>query len=78
MPRKRGVSRLPQQAAGETAAFRPEHQRRVHRRRRLLRQASDSQARLQVTADRAASKHFGDTCTRGKGGTLSRRSRRLC
>ncbi len=57
--RKGGVSREPRRAAPKPSAFRPEHQRRGRRRRRLLRHASDSQTLLQVTADRAASKHFG-------------------
>jgi hypothetical protein len=46
------------------------------RRRWLLRHATDSQVRLQVAAHRVASKHFGDSCSRGKAGPLSRRSRR--
>ena len=52
---------------------RSEHQRRGRRRWRLLRHASDSQIRLQVTADRVASKHFGRTRNRGKGGPASSR-----
>lgn len=49
-----------------SAAPRPEHKRRVRRRRRLLRQASDRQVRLQVTADWAVSKHIGGSPNRSK------------
>ena len=55
-------------AAISAAPFRPEHQRRGRRGRRLLRHASESQGRLQVAAGRAASKHFGDSRSRGKEG----------
>jgi hypothetical protein len=56
-------------------AARPEHQRREPRRRWLLRRASDSQMRLQVTAG-TASKHFARSRNRGKGGSARCRSRR--
>ena len=55
-------------AARPTRAHRPKHQPRGRRRRRLLSEASDSQVRLQVTADRVASKHIG-------GSVQSRQSR---
>ena len=56
-------------AAGTRAApTRPEHQRRGRRGRWLLRPASDSQMGLQAAADRAASEHFGDSCSRDKAG----------
>ena len=47
-------------------AGRPIRQRRWCRRRWLLRPASDSHARLQVTANRAASKHLGVSGNYGK------------
>ena len=52
----------------ETAEFRPVQQRRGRRRPSLLRHPSDSQVRLQVTADRAASKHIGSSRNHGKAG----------
>ena len=51
-----------------SAPPRPEHQRRGRRRQSLLRHASDSQVRLQVAADRTASKHFGRSRNRGNAG----------
>ena len=52
--------------------IRPFPQRRWGRCGSLLRRASDSQVRLQVTADRAASKHVGDSRNRGKEGPPAR------
>ena len=49
-------------------ACRPIRQRRGCRRRWLLRRASDSHARLQVTANRAVSKHLGVSGDYGKRG----------
>ncbi len=48
---------------GDSAHPRPEHQRSGRRRRWLLHHASDSQVRLQVTADRPASKHIAATAS---------------
>ncbi len=45
--------------AGQTSQIRPIRQRRRSRHRWLLPQASGSQARLQVPANRPASKHIG-------------------
>ena len=52
----------------DTPPFRPIQQRRGCRRRWLLRRASDSHARLQVTTNRAASKHLGVSGNYGKRG----------
>ena len=69
------------------APARPEHRLRGRRGRWLLRHASDSQTRLQAAANRAACKHFGDSCSRDKAGlsadpaedsTASRPEMRAC
>ena len=52
----------------DTPRFRPEHQRRGRRRRWLLPCASDSEARLQVAADRTGSKHIGGFRIAERGG----------
>ena len=52
----------------ETPGPRPLRQRGGRRRRWLLRHASGSPVRLHVTADRAASKHIGDSRNPGKAG----------
>jgi len=57
-------------------AGRPIRQRRGCRSRWLLRRESDSQVRLQVTANPAASKHIVASRNHGKQGAPARRSRR--
>jgi hypothetical protein len=63
----------PSRDSDETAGPRPIQQRRGRRRWGLLPHASDSQGRLQLAADRAASKRFGDSRNRGKAGLGARR-----
>ena len=60
----------------ETTARRPLRKRGRRRRGWLVRHASESQARLQVVADRAASKHTGDSHNRGNPGPRTGRSER--
>ena len=59
------------------AGCRPIQQRRRPRRGWLLGHASDSQVRLQAAAERAASKHIGNSRNRGNAGRRPGRSRRL-
>ena len=55
-------------ARRDSAAARPDQQRRQRGRRRLLRHAGDSPVRLQAAADQAGSKHTGDSRSRSKAG----------
>ena len=66
--RNGAVSGRARRAGAKPAPFRPSRQRRSRRGRWLLRHASDSQMRLQAAPDRAASKHFGDSCSGDKAG----------
>ena len=58
-----------------SAAARPDRQRDGRRRPSLLGHESDSQACLHAAADRAASKHNGGSCNRGKAGPTSNPAR---
>lgn len=58
----------PKDQPGRTIPVRPSHQRRGRRRRWLLRHASGSHVRLQVSVNRAASKHAACPATTEKQG----------
>jgi hypothetical protein len=68
------LSRFPQLMA-RSVPSRPIKERGGRRRRWLLPHVSESQARLQVSADRSVSKHLGDSRNRRTGGLAPCRSR---
>lgn len=71
-----GAAVISSPAGTRAAPFRPIHQRRARRQRWLLRQASGSQVRLQLAADRAAGKHIGRSRNRWRLSLKGRASRR--